>query len=649
MTLTPIGPVQLWINHVERAGMEWSATTEEVLGGTGRTTFVVQDRDLDWEPECHWPVEVKIRNGPFAGWCLFYGEIETEPIDLPVGYPFRAWKLDCADWNIELPRRLVGAYNGKVWQDIDGMGDYINIDPNAQSLASDKLTVQRLLDAYIRIDGQAFEAETYVEEYISDLNGSLQWSYATLQSSLEEMAQEVVFNLPFWGDPDLSFHWVSIPSWKDLADQLAQVMVPGYTVDSPVSMSASMFPEIAPHTNLPPSIYHISDVYDPEDPYQIGCRMLKFTLDGSTMPEQIYVRGSTGYTYDAPSVNPTGGLKAISPAGPEGFHDTGKYQVTVLAPSRLYSWDSTHTRTATAYDTIGACGPYDAKYVYIPPNNVNTHWGHYWQFLTGPYTGRIMDNDTNYFGWGTIKVQQYVATTSAPVVGTGGSGWVNEIDQDKNKRQAYRDVPISSDHSTRDAVGGQALYRANWPTLRGSLVLSGREQPDGSRVPVDGWRCGQIIQIIDARLPSFLNGKFFLIQAVKAGLLAGTDEREYTIDWGDGPTSRYTYQPRVNNGVTWPNPANMIDIQAYDLAPGVSSTQVVVGQLTNKSGGPWAIPGKVVNWSLEAYNSAGTKVDQGTLAPLVSIPDANGKARTKLTTSATSGIVYFVFADCPVT
>src|SRR5450756_873870 len=92
------------------------------------------------------------------------------------------------------------------------MGDYINIDPNAQSLASDKLTVQRLLDAYIRVDGQAFEANTYVEEYISDLNGSLQWSYATLQSSLEEMAQEVVFNLQFWGDPDLYFHWVSIPS-----------------------------------------------------------------------------------------------------------------------------------------------------------------------------------------------------------------------------------------------------------------------------------------------------------------------------------------------------------------------------------------------------------------------------------------------------
>src|SRR5450756_1763085 len=99
MTLTPIGPVQLWINHVERAGMEWSATTEEVLGGTGRTTFVVQDRDLDWEPECHWPVEVKIRNGPFAGWCLFYGEIETEPIDLPVGYPFRCllYTSDAAD------------------------------------------------------------------------------------------------------------------------------------------------------------------------------------------------------------------------------------------------------------------------------------------------------------------------------------------------------------------------------------------------------------------------------------------------------------------------------------------------------------------------------------------------------------------------
>jgi hypothetical protein len=94
----------------------------------------------------------------------------------------------------------------------------------------------------------------------------------------------------------------------------------------------------------------------------------------------------------------------------------------------------------------------------------------------------------------------------------------------------------------------------------------------------------------------------------------------------------------------------MVTVTAYDLEPGSSSSQVITGQLTNKSGQPWAIAGKTINWTLEVYNSAGAlQTGQGHLDPIVAATDGNGKARTTLHTGTTTGLVYFVFADCPAT
>lgn len=619
-------PILLEINHEEVSGlMEWSMQTEEVLGGVGRATIRVQDRTNTWEPECHWDVKASIRD---TGWVLWRGEIVTEPTELPVGMPWRTWALDCADYNNELSQRLVGAYDGVTWEDVDGLGDYVNIDPYAHSLATDKLTVQALLDHYVRVDGEAVETEQYVEEYLTDFP-TLFWSYTDVQRVLEEIAGGIAVNLQFWIDPDLKFHWVAVPAWQDTAQSLAAL------ADDP--NSAVGLAGLMPEGNYQ-IIHRPVGISDTRGAAVIGGRELKFTLDGSTMPEQVYVRGATGFVYNAPSVDPTGETVAINPMG-QGVKSTEKYKLTFLASTKIWQTLSTGYLNPT-FSTVAASGPYDVVFVQVPWNATTHKGGHFWKILTGPKTGYLVDNDTNYFDYGEITVERVVTTTKPPTVGVGGSGWSGGDLQDPNKRQAYLDAPISADEATRDALGGQALYRGSRPTLRGSIKVSGQDE----------WRAGHLVFIQDERLPASLNSRYFIIQRVQTNLIAGTDVREYVLDWGDGPTSRYTNQPLgAGDDGSFPPPVNQIVISAFDLAPGANSSQVIVGQLANALGGPWAVAGKVVEWTLEVYDNLGALVTgQGTLTPTVSATDKNGRARTTLKTGSRTNLVYFVFADVKV-
>ena len=637
----PAGPIQLFVNHTEMYGLEWGYTTEEVLGGTGRATLAIQDRTGSWSPQCHWDVKVVIRS---SGWVLYRGEIISQPIDLPVGQDLHIWKFDCADYNDERKWRLVGAFDGKTWIDADALGDYVNIDPYGHSLATDKLTVQALMDNYIRVDGEAFGTDTYVGEYITSLPYT-EWPYTDLDTVLTNLAALITSNLQLWSDPDLEFHWVAIPAWQDLAQDIVAL---GGDPASVESQTALLTPEQNPGL-LPLAPFYISDVYSAFDSFQIGCRALQFTFDGSSMPEQLYVQGATGYIYNAPPVNPTGGTVVVNPQNP-AYGAATTFGVTFLATTHIWQLQSDGL-VASGYNSAAPGGPYNATWVAFPYNPTNHHGGHFFKLTSGPYAGQLVDNDTNYFGYGSIQVVAYVpAVVGEPTIGVGGTGWVGGATQDKNKRQAYLTAPISIDQASRDALGGQVLYRGQFPTLRGSCVVSGRTEPDDTRTAADGWRVGQLVQITDARLPSALNGRYFVIQSVKATGIVANDEREYTLGWGDGPTSRYSMQPLAASDVTWPNPANMVTVTAYDLEPGSSSSQVITGQLTNKSGQPWAIAGKTINWTLEVYDSAGTlQTGQGHLDQIVSATDANGKARTTLHTGTATGLVYFVFADCPAT
>lgn len=609
-----ISPIRWEANHVEQAGLEWSMTTEEVLGSKGRATAYVQDRTLSWEPQAGWDIKATIRYGPLEGWVLFRGEISSTPLDLKLLHPWRTWQLECVDYNEELRWRLVGAFDGKTWIDDSGLGVFVNIDPNAQSLETDRLTIQNLFDVYIRVDGdQAIDTDTFVGEYLSGFF-PINWSYSNLQTALEELAALISANLQFWIDPDLKFHWTTIPAWQDI-DQTF--------VDSGV---------------MPLAPVVVSDVRAEEG--QIGISKLKFDPDGSEMVEQVYVRGGTGYVYNAPPLPPEQETKTVVKAPVSGVEAT--YELTFLSTSKIWHTDGTGF-ISIYYDWASPGGPYDVQWTRVPWNEERNKGGNFWKLLNGPYAGKLVDNDTNVLaGYGSIRVDQIVVTGGTPDdpnIGIGGSGWVGEATQDKSKRQAYLQAPVSTTQAIRNALGGQAEYRGATPTLRGSFECYG----------IDGWRVGQLVQIFDARLPDTYNGKWYVIQRVRAALLKGTPHRRYTIDFGDGPTSRYSAQRRGGDA-TWPPPAIQIDIKVFDLSPGPNSSQTIEGQLVNGSGQPWEISGKVMNWSFECYNAAGVlQTGQGSISPTVSVTDKHGIARTTLTTGPGTGLVYYVFADVIVT
>lgn len=618
---------QLLVNGVDKSGdLEWELTIEEVLGGVGRATLTVQDRTNSWEPQPHDEIQAIIVS---SGHRLFWGEVPNLPLNLELGMPWRKWVLDCVDWNDQPSQRLVGALDGKTWiEDPPGFGVYVNIDPDATSLGTDKLTVQNLFDKYLRINGNAVDATTFVNEYLTDF-AAVTWASTYLSNALEELAALIVENLQFWIDPDMKFHWVTIPSWRDLAQDYVTV-----SIDEAASVFALMTPEMPVAGGLEISPYVLSDSLATG----IGFESLKFQFEGSNMPEQIYVRGGTGYSYNAPPIPAVEETKVVVKNPISGT--PGRYTLKFLAETKLWHVDSTGY-IALAFDLFGPSDTeFEVKWVEVPWHIVRNKGGHFWKLLTGPNAGKLVDNDTNVLsGYGEILVQK-ISTSGGeladPEVGTGGSGWVGSIDQDRNKRQAYLDAAISTTKAQRDAIGGQALYRASYPTLRGTATkVRG----------YDGWRVGQLVKVIDARLPAWLNNKYYVIQRVRTKLVAENDLREYDLDFGDGPTSRWSADAQGGDDGSFPPPAIMIDVKVHDLSPGPNTVQAIEGRLVNGRGEAWALGGKTVNWYHEAYNSLGVlQTGQGSISPTVSITDKNGVARTKLTSGPTAGLVYYVFA-----
>lgn len=609
-------PILLYLNGVEVGdNMEWDATTEEILGGIGRATFTIQDRTNSYEPQCHWDVKAVIAA---TGWVLYRGEIITEPIMLVDGMPWRKWQISCADANYELDWRLVGAIDGTVWEDEDGYGDWIAIDPYANSLADDAQTVQALFDHYFRFNGDAVGTSTYVETNLAP--GSFApvfWTYSTLRGALDDMAALVAGNLQHGITPDLEEHWQILPAWYEL--------VGGSTT--------TIFPTVPGGLGSAPM-----DV-DNDTPGS-GVSSLSWTFDGSAMPDQVYVKGATGFSRSGGTGDFGTGDTGPAPS------PAGKYTVTIDDDTNLYSADSTgYILDDLTPPTIPAGEVVSANVVVFPRKPTGEHHGgSFYKVLTGPYAGGYISSSTNTLGYGSISVASAAAAPlpgPPPVVtGIGGSGWTYSVTQDPNKRQAYFDAPLSVDKAGRDSIGGQQLYRGMFPTLRGTMVLTGANS-------VDGWRTWSTVGIHDHRMPDSMNGKRFLIQRIGTEFYQG-GVRKYTIDWGDGPTQRASAQPHPRPRV--PEPAVQLLITAPDLGPNPHDSQIITAQLVDRSSNaPWKIPGKVVQWNLTVVDKFGNPVHgQGSLDPLVSTTNRSGTARTVLTAGSRTGLRYSVDGDIPV-
>jgi hypothetical protein len=622
--------VLLYLDGVEVGdGVEWSMTFEEILGGTGRAMLTLQDPGYTINPQTHADVKAVLASN---GWVLYRGEVLLATMNLPPGLDLTRWNLDCADYNGQIPQRLVGAVDGTDVQD-NGFGNYVFIDPNAATSATDRVTIQALFDTYFRIGADAAETVTYVGEYLAP--GSfvpIFWSNSNLAKAVAELSALVAVNIQDWLDPDFFCHHVSIPAWVDLAGILDGTG-PGLPLLFPTASTGL----------LPPAPREITDVVtDPS--LQVGGRGLTFKMDGAIQPQQVYVKGATGYTYDMGT--PPIGVPAV-PVIDAGFLKRGTYTLTVNSTTNLYHLDSTGHVAAT-HTTSGAGGPWYVTSQFVP---YGAHGGgSFWRLTSGPHAGLLISQHTNNLGYGSITVTTIPVPPGpppGPVIGVGGTGWVGGP-QDPAKRQAYVEAPSSTTASDRDAIGGQVLYRGATPTLRGSVVIGGDHRlADGTMYPtVDGWRAGQVVQITDARLPPALNGLRYIIQRVATKLYSGTDSREYTLDWGDGAVQRLTTAPDPK--VPTPDPAVQMYVIVADHLPAPGAKQVVTAQLVSQAGVPWPIPNRVVNWTVQAVNASYTAVPgQGSCDPPASTTDQTGKARTTFTAGSQTGLTYFIYTDTP--
>lgn len=312
-----LSPLRLFIDSLEVGAVEWSANGEEVLGGIGRATVVVQDRLLtDWEPRPHADVVITIRD---TGWRLFHGEIMLATLSLPPGMPIRRWELQCRDYNGQLDERLVGAPVQVFWRPNDTEA-YRAHDPAAVSGGTDEVTIEQWADAYFRFpDGTTVDTDEYVFEYVpNSVLGAeefilhLEDATTTLRGAVDLLAAMADVNVQDWIDPDKKWHHQAIPAWPDLIDN-----------DDP--------------TDLDDAPYGIVDLADnPDGTTEIGHAGITITVDGQTMPEQLYAQGATGYVYD-PNVSVTvvvGGSGYLD----DGIADPAKRQAYLPIPD---AWEQT--------------------------------------------------------------------------------------------------------------------------------------------------------------------------------------------------------------------------------------------------------------------------------------------------------------------
>lgn len=486
---------------------EWSMTWEERADGSpGTFSAVVQNRSpSDYLIGVNQRDHVSLALSP-SGFPLYDGEVTTSLLDLPVGQIGR-WKLQGTDWNTIPDLRLVGVPNGTMWLSTDGGATFQAVDPLAQNSADDASTVARLFGGYaIRPPGVAFNTSAYVTSYVPNnvlndpLTGQplLQWSHTTLRSALDDLRSLGSAPIYAWIDPAGFVHW------KQQADMTG------------------------------PAPADITDDH-PDGVSTIGCRALSFGFDGTYMPQQVWVNGTTDCIYN-------GGLSVAQGTG----------------------------------------------------------WG------DGPFASA-----------------------------------------DPAKRQISVDAR-SVNVTQREAVGAAYTQYNDRARVKISVTIGGRldEGP-----VIDGWRCGQLVKITDARLPSSLNGQSWPIMRVQGSLRTGQPTtRIYTLECGDAPLGRFYASYRSGpKTLTAPKlPAYTWEIYFQNTSPGLGNTQTLVLQLmdsSKKAVRAQAIPG---NLTLTVTKAGSPVTSDAVLTPLSVTSNADGQAAVSFTTDSTQdGLTYTVECATP--
>lgn len=240
-------------------------------------------------------------------------------------------------------------------------------------------------------------------------------------------------------------------------------------------------------------------------------------------------------------------------------------------------------------------------------------------------------------------VTDYIYNGGATIdQGTGWSRTVRHADM-HNQRRRWRHVAVDAQAVTsdqRDAIAGHYERYGARARIKGSVTIAGR--PDEM---IDGWRCGQMVTIVDARLPDALNNRAWPIQRVSGRMVIGRKElRKYTLEFGDAPIERFSQKfqqtPQRIRPVHHPAREHRVIFPTEHLRP--STTYLLRSQLIDHSKRPVRQGGLPVTWALSAVTAAGAPVATGTLTPLRNTTNAHGESTAELTTGAGTEIHYHV-------
>jgi hypothetical protein len=219
-----------------------------------------------------------------------------------------------------------------------------------------------------------------------------------------------------------------------------------------------------------------------------------------------------------------------------------------------------------------------------------------------------------------------------------GTGFPDRQTQDPTKRQLLVDAQAITE-AQKDSVARHYMKFATRARVRGSIKVG---TPDDV---VDSWRVGQMLKVVDARLPASLNGRSWPIQRVAGELKAGNDFRVYTLEFGDAPIDRFFQKYRATPGLHHrarhlPARKHHIYMPTHHLRP--STTYTLQSQMVDEANRPVRQAGVPVVWSLEVRDRAGVNVGGGSITAITSATDKHGRTSATLVTSSSTDVHYHV-------
>lgn len=224
---------------------------------------------------------------------LFRGMVLTRRYTQHVHY--REIEIEASDYSLLMDERIVGAPSGGIYAGPDAQGNYASTDPYGATFSDDATTITQWFNHYT---AAGINTTTYVTSYLpAGYLGShpLYFKATTLRSALQGLAAVAGPNVHFWIDPDLNFHWQAFPIGSDgglLSGGNLLLLFP----DVPELTATSVGIAEA-------ALVDYSTLYGVQDPPG-----LVMTWDGTNIPEQVYLTGSTDFVY-----TPTGTLTVTIP------------------------------------------------------------------------------------------------------------------------------------------------------------------------------------------------------------------------------------------------------------------------------------------------------------------------------------------------